>query len=226
MINSTDIFPMMAVNDTLGYYDTCLVVGNGPSLANVRNDVLDKFVTFGANRCYLKFEPTYYVLVDEFVCKANTKWIDEINALSSKKFILEAFADKIECSTPLCCIHRIGFSFDPLNYVYAYFSVITAMMQLAYYMGFSTVILIGVDHSFTTKGKPNETIVSTGDDPNHFNPAYFGKGFRWQLPDLDTSEIAYRLAKQVYGDAGRKVLDATVEGQLTVFPKVDYRSLF
>ena len=98
-------------------------------------------------------------------------------------------------------------------------------MQLAYYMGFKQVILIGVDHNFTTKGTPNTTVTSAGDDPNHFNPGYFGKGFRWQLPDLDTSEIAYQMAREAYHKDGREILDATVDGKLTVFPKVKLESL-
>ena len=99
-------------------------------------------------------------------------------------------------------------------------------LQLAFYMGFEKVILIGVDHNFVTKGEPNKTIVSEGDDPNHFHPGYFGKGFRWQLPDLDTSEKGYRMARTYYENAGRQVVDATVGGKLTIFPKVDYLSLF
>ena len=99
-------------------------------------------------------------------------------------------------------------------------------LQLAFHMGFERVILIGVDHSFVSKGEANKTITSQGDDPNHFAPNYFGKGFRWQLPDLDTSERAYRMAKKAYEADGRQVLDATVGGRLTVFPKVDYASLF
>jgi hypothetical protein len=93
-------------------------------------------------------------------------------------------------------------------------------------MGFQKVILIGVDHNFVTQGKPNATVTSQGDDPNHFAPGYFGKGFRWQLPDLDTSERSYAMARQAYESAGRQVVDATVGGKLTVFPKVDYDSLF
>ena len=96
-------------------------------------------------------------------------------------------------------------------------------MQLAYFMGFKQVILIGVDHNFSTKGTPNTTIVSSGDDPNHFNPGYFGKGFRWQLPDLDTSEIGYSMARAAYEKAGREILDATVDGKLQIFPKSKFR---
>lgn len=99
-------------------------------------------------------------------------------------------------------------------------------LQLAFHMGFDTVILIGVDHSFTTEGPANTTVISQGDDPNHFSVNYFGKGFRWQLPDLDTSEIGYTLARRAFEMDGRQVLDATVGGKLQVFEKIDYDSLF
>jgi hypothetical protein len=99
-------------------------------------------------------------------------------------------------------------------------------LQLAYHMGFSEVILIGVDHSFATKGTPHQLVTSTGDDPNHFDPSYFGKGFRWQLPDLQTSEIAYRMARDAYASDGRSVIDATVNGRLHVFPKAHFAELF
>jgi hypothetical protein len=93
-------------------------------------------------------------------------------------------------------------------------------------MGFETVILVGVDHNFVSQGRPNTTVISQGDDPDHFHSGYFGKGIRWQLPDLETSERAYRMARRVYENAGRRVLDATVGGKLTVFPKVNYDELF
>jgi hypothetical protein len=99
-------------------------------------------------------------------------------------------------------------------------------MQLAWFMGFATVILIGVDHDFATKGEPGKVVVSAGDDPNHFDPRYFGKGFRWELPNLPTSEQAYRIARDHFEAHGRRVLDATVGGKLEVFDKVAYESLF
>ena len=57
-------------------------------------------------------------------------------------------------------------------------------------------------------------------------PGYFGKGFRWQLPDLETSEIGYRMARDAFEKDQRQVLDATLGGKLTVFPKVNYDDLF
>jgi hypothetical protein len=119
-----------------------------------------------------------------------------------------------------------GFSREVSGRVWEGATVTNVALQIAFHMGFEQVILIGVDHNFTTKGPANKTVTSQGDDPNHFSPAYFGKGFRWQLPDLETSEIGYRLAKQAYETAGRKVVDATVGGKLSVFPKVEFNQLF
>jgi hypothetical protein len=64
-------------------------------------------------------------------------------------------------------------------------------------------------------------VTSSGADPNHFDPNYFGKGFRWQLPDLQTSELAYRLAREAFESDRRRIIDCTVDGKLDVFPKAD-----
>jgi hypothetical protein len=55
------------------------------------------------------------------------------------------------------------------------------------------------------------------DDANHFHPAYFGPGTTWNLPDLAASEVGYARAKEVYIQAGRRVVNATDESALTVF---------
>jgi hypothetical protein len=119
-----------------------------------------------------------------------------------------------------------NFARDVCGRVFEGSTVTYVALQLAYHMGFDEVILIGVDHNFATQGRANVTVVSEGADPNHFAPDYFGKGFRWQLPDLEASEQAYRMAKEAFEADGRRVLDATVGGKLTVFPKVEYADLF
>ena len=76
-----------------------------------------------------------------------------------------------------------------------------------------------MDHRFVTTGPAHQVVTSTGDDPNHFDPRYFGEGFRWQLPDLEGSEYSYGLARRVFERSGREFVDATVGGALEVFPK-------
>ena len=211
----------------------CFVIGNGPSLRQTDLALLRDEYTFGLNRVYLLFPElgfttTYLVSVNELVLE---QCAHEMCDLPLPRFVTwrarNWFKDDLHTiflDTDFTGLE--GFTFDMTGRVFEGFTVTFVALQLAFYMGFQETILIGVDHSFTTQGPPNTTVVSAGDDPNHFAPGYFGKGFRWQLPDLVGSERAYRLASKAYAQAGRQVLDATVGGKLTVFPKADYVSLF
>ena len=79
--------------------------------------------------------------------------------------------------------------------------------------------LIGVDHSFVQSGRPHETQYLQGVDVNHFDPGYFA-GQKWDLADLGSSEHHYKIARDEYKKDGREILDATVDGELNVFPHV------
>jgi len=210
----------------------CIIIGNGPSLNRMDLTFLGNEITFGMNRIYLMFEkwsfrPTYYVSVNPLVLEQSAQEILKINApkfLSHKG--IPFFPEPPDDVMFIRSIPKWVFSTDPRNGLCEGWTVTYFAMQLAYYMGFEEVVLIGVDHHFVTQGDPNQEVVSEGDDPNHFHPGYFGKGVRWHLPDLERSEKSYRMAKSVFEAAGRRILDATVDGRLTVFPKVDYRNFF
>ena len=213
--------------------ERCFIIGNGPSLKSTDLSLLRNEVTFGLNRIYLMFdeigfETTYHVAVNKLVVEQTA---DEISALSMPSFLSWHSREMLDFSpstTYLRSIHRGGprFFTDIENGMWEGATVTYVAMQIAFYMGFSKVILIGVDHSFQTKGKPHQTVVSPGDDPNHFSPKYFGEGFRWQLPDLETSELAYRIANHTFKSSGREIVDATIGGKLDVFDKVGYKALF
>ena len=222
--------------------ERCFIIGNGPSLKNTDLSLLQNEFTFGMNRIYLLFpdlgfSTTYYLSVNDLVieqCAQDILSLQVPRFLSwrSREFIKEALGDRnrLPANPPLTFLHTTytgpKFAHDARHRLWEGATVTYVAMQLAFHMGFKRVVLIGVDHSFTTKGKPNTTILSQGDDPDHFDGSYFCKGFRWQLPDLETSELAYRRAGENYAAANREIIDATVGGKLTVFPKVDYQSLF
>jgi hypothetical protein len=192
---------------------TCIIIGNGPSLKNVPNSFLESFPTFGANRVYLKFVPSFYVCVNQLVVEQN--WL-AITALDSLKFIREGsgIGDAYELHssrTPM-------FSFNPSAWIYEGHTVTFVSMQLAFFMGFTDAILVGVDHRFVFEGQPNEERIMEHDDPNHFDPSYF-KGMRWNNPDLERSEQAYRMAKEVYEANGRRIINMTEDSALTVFER-------
>ncbi len=214
--------------------ERCFIIGNGPSLKQTDLSKLKGEMTFGMNRIYLAFEqmgflPTYYVAINDLVIE---QCLREILALPMPKFLSwrsrRFFLNPPDERTIFLHTTYTGpkFATDVGGRLWEGATVTYVALQLAFYMGFQQVILIGVDHSFSTQGKPNTTVVSQGEDRDHFHSNYFGKGFRWQLPDLETSERAYRMAKEAFEMAGRQVLDATVGGKLQVFSKVDYNQLF
>jgi hypothetical protein len=222
----------------VGYKDRftgkrCFVIGNGPSLRKTDLSMLRNEIAFGLNRIYLIFQElgfatTFLVSVNDLVLEQCAKDLQDMNLTKfltwrSRRWFRKdsntIFVDSDFTGPESFCPDASGRLFEG-------FTVTFVALQLAFYMGFQQVILVGVDHNFTTQGPANSTVVSTGDDPNHFSGAYFGKGFRWQLPDLEGSERAYQYARAAYQKVGREILDATVGGKLQVFPKVDFLSLF
>lgn len=212
--------------------ERCFIIGNGPSLRNTDLSRLRDENTIGMNRIYLMFpelgfSTTYYLSINDLVIE---QCASDIQALEIPRFVSWRSHRWLKPEDDLYFLYTTytgpKFAKNVAGRLWEGATVTYTALQVAFFLGFEKVILIGVDHSFATQGKPNTTVVSEGDDPNHFSPSYFGKGFRWQLPDLETSEVAYRIARDDYEKSGRQVLDATVGGRLQVFPKVDYDSLF
>jgi hypothetical protein len=216
--------------------ERCFIIGNGPSLKVTDVSKLQNEFTFGMNRIYLAFEnwgfqTSFLVCINSLVIE---QVYQDFHRLSMPKFFswrsrkLLYPSGQPDEDTHFLFTTYTGPHFSPnaASRMWEGATVTFACLQLAFHMGFQEAILIGVDHSFAAKGLPNTTIESQGDDQSHFDTKYFGKDFRWQLPDLDTSERGYWLARQAFEQDGRKVIDATIGGKLQVFPKTDYESLF
>lgn len=204
--------------------ETCVILGNGPSLASTDVALLGGVATFGLNRGYLwwekrGYEPTYFVSVNELVIE---QFAEELKRIGCIRFMpwraRRHFAD-----TERCCyfaeLWTPAFHGSIRQGLWSGGTVTFAAMQIAYYMGFGKVVLVGVDHKFDAEGAPNEVRVAEGPDTNHFDTGYFGRGVRWNLPDLPTSEQAYRMARAAFEADGRKIVNATRGGALEVFPR-------
>ncbi len=209
----------------------CFIIGNGPSLKGMDLSPLAREYTFGLNRIYILFpemgfHTSYLVCINNLVLQ---QCAAEIQDLDCVKFINWTERDLYNTNESLYFIRMAGtekFHTNISRGIWQGGTVTFAAMQIAYYMGFSEVVLIGVDHNFVTKGDPGKVVTSDGDDPNHFHPDYFGKDFKWQLPNLEESEVAYNFARMQYEKSGRRIVDATVGGKLQIFTKVDYLGLF
>lgn len=211
--------------------ERCFLLGNGPSLNRTDLGRLRDEVTFGLNRIYLKFdeigyETSYLMCINRHVLR---QFADDLRALGTTRFLASACGDRFTPGEQLLLlptVHAVGFARRPVRRgVHEGGTVTFAALQLAYFMGFSEVVLVGVDHRFQTSGPANRLVRATEEDPDHFAPDYFGAGVEWQLPDLEASERSYRIARRAFEDDGRRIVDATVGGALEVFPKADFERI-
>ena len=207
--------------------ERCFILGNGPSLNKTDLSVLANEYTFGLNRIYLNSAVMGFHTT--FLCVTNinviTQFHGDIDNVPSIKFLNNSGRDLIANRWNTFFMEHKGiheFNTDLSNGFWCEGSTVTyCAMQVAYYLGFSRVILVGVDHGFVNSGTPHKLVTAEGPDENHFHPDYFGKGTKWQYPDLAGSEVSYRVAKSAYESDGRKIFDATVGGKLQIFEKVD-----
>lgn len=222
---------------------TVVVIGNGPSLNQTDLSLLEGTPTFGVNSIFLADqrlpEPlTFFVVEDTAVFDDNEHLIKRYQA--QHRFFPSLYRNRFSASeigdnthffrmnmgfygrgTGTVCHPR--FSFDAGQRLFCGQSVTIINLQLAHWMGFSRVVLIGMDFSYVIPAdaeRDGNSILSRSDDPNHFHPDYFGAGKTWKDPKLDRVLANYRLAHDVYRTSGREIINATVGGRLEEFPRL------
>lgn len=222
-----------------------VLIGNGPSLNALDLSLLRGTHTIGVNGIFyaddrLPGQLSYYVVEDTMVVRDNLERIKTYEA--GHRFFPSIYREMIgeredtsyfmmnrgfyARKAPGFCVPR--FSTDASQRIYAGQSVTIMNLQLAYYMGFTEVILIGMDFSYTVPDSSQiegNHITSMGDDPNHFHPDYFGKGKIWKDPKLERVLANYALAKQIFEADGRRIVNATPGGNLHLFDRASFEGL-
>lgn len=254
----------------------CFIMGNGPSLNLMDLSLFEDEIVFGLNACYLlfpriKWHPTYWTCVDTRVLPDQAdKFIAMHKECPNLKMFIpdvlpELTQDGIKTTVTTDVIpegpnryyfHRDGirqpfpsgtFSTDISRRVVAGKTVAIAALQIAFYMGFNPIYLIGCDTDYVIPesvrqygpdvlASPPDSKINVrtqyyleglaDDDPNHFDPSYFGKGRKYHVPNVEKMIWHYEQAKAVLDPLGVEVINATVGGKLEVFPRVDYKTLF
>jgi hypothetical protein len=208
------------------------LIANGPSIKDMDLSILKNEYTMCMNRFYIYFDkigftPNFLVCVEDTVLDQFTNDFNELKI--EHKFINWRQFKKIPNSNYL----KESYTFNPffqtdLTKPTHFGGTVTfACLQLAYYLGFKEVIIIGMDHNFKETGRAATVEVRTYEkDESHFDPNYFPKGMKWVLPDLDKSEVGYNIANDFYNDKNRKIYDATVNGKCDIFEKKQFESFF
>lgn len=216
----------------------CFIVANGPSLCAADLDVLQKNgeITFGMNRIYKIFpetswRPTYYVCEDELIIQECQQ---EISAIpSKKKFIPIELNWYHGISIPDANYFHLnyteefryphGFSPNFAHQIDCRGTVTCTCMQIAAYMGFSEIYLLGVDHNYQRTIDINGNIVEDLTAKDYFCEGYDADIKDIVVHDMGNNTRAYIDAKKYCDTTGRTTIyNATRGGKLEVFPRVDF----
>ncbi|MBS4205800.1 6-hydroxymethylpterin diphosphokinase MptE-like protein [Lederbergia citrea] len=203
--------------------ERCFIVATGPSLSIEDLEKLDNEVTFSMNSICLAFDetdwrPTYYGIQDISVFNKLEKYIEKLDVECT--FIGDVILNHKYISDnhfifPLNLLnhnmnhqkYNTKFSDDAFAVVYDGYSITYSLIQIAVYMGFKEIYLLGADcnyssnmnHHFKEYGLVDPTFLSAG----------------------EKMISAYKEAKKYAERNHIKIYNATRGGMLEVFRRVD-----
>ncbi len=225
----------------------CFIIGNGPSLRASDLDKLKNEYTFACNRIDLIFSetnwrPNFYCISDPSyfdIAKERCSHFDEIHTFLASDYLRESARYSTNVTFyPFNRMYRKipEFSMDVSQIVYEGGTVTYVEIQLAVYMGFSEIYLLGVDNTINTK-KLADGRIGVDHTGQHFysgndnreienaENAWFDLSNRERCGLYDWNDT-YATAKWHTEQIGVKIFNATRGGALEVFPRVDFDKCF
>jgi len=212
-----------------GIYKTkkrCFIAATGPSLRldDLHTLAVNNIFCFGVNSI-LKIKEEWvadvYVATDSVFISRNMDYIEKYNCNlkfigdACKEYWMKEHNDSYKIHVTVAG-DEIDFSEEIEQKIYSGYrgggTVTYACLQLAVYMGFTEIYLLGVDCNYVM-GSPNNHFIAdeTEDNKNHRE---------------DSMIKAYEYAKKYADSHGIKIYNATRGGMLEVFERVDFDSLF
>lgn len=221
----------------------CFILGNGPSLTpedlyKIRNEV-----TFASNAIYRIFDktnwrPTYYAIFDE-AAGNNQELVDKINRFSENNdkntFRMKFFREQgywayKQFNEPKCMIRtwhsrkyldNPKFSEDLTKGLYTIATVTYANMQIARWMGFDKIYLLGMDNRYAFSQLRDGTIVRNEGVKSYFGEDISAGPIPKSAPATWEMDAAYEYAEKYSRTHGFRIFNATRGGYLEKFERVN-----
>ena len=220
------------------------ILGNGPSLKNINLDLLKDKTTIAMNRIDLIFNksdwrPTYYLFFSTNI--RNKIWGDDwkksvlssLNENSITSFVYNKFKgdvlSQIHNKSKIYWVKKVtetkpsqagvvdqkSFSTDISKRIDKSGTSMNIALQLAYFMDFSEIIIIGADLGWTKDH-------GSKSDPNHFD-----KSYRANIPNPKKANLQMRNIHKLslkYFNKNKphvKIYNGSSESYLDVYPFID-----
>ena len=197
----------------------CFILGNGPSVNRTNLELIKDEIVFTTNQLF-DTSFTYYVtdnrwvILDNFgdICKIKKPVFLGSSASKVYKQMLKlnyhGFYNPVFFKTKAGPKHWMWEGAEmPINLergVSDGATVITGCLQIAYYMGFKKVYLLGCDCDFSKKGHFYDEEPESYKNESDEVPLWFE---------------SYKMCKRAYEADGREIINATVGGKLEVFKR-------
>ncbi len=201
---------------------SCFIVATGPSLRAEDLELIrqNRFLSFSVNTIYKIFDqtiwrPDFYV-ADDY--RAIEKYREVTEKVALEAVFIGDTKEYSEIEDIYKCIywHHIQhecytdrlpkFSEDYAQKCYLGYTVVYSCIQLAVYMGFKEIYLLGTDCNYVMGSKNNYFWPSDEKDVFHH--------------ELDKIFLGYRSAKKYADSHGIKIWNATRGGNLEIFERI------
>lgn len=223
------------------YGERCFIIGNGPSLKIEDLEKIQDEYSFASNAILSLFDktiwrPTFYTCIDTEALKFFSEDVFSFdiryiflsyackNHLSNKATLdnLYFVYPKVPFKVNMAESVNPFVSEDISKYVSEGKTITFINIQLAIYMGFKEIYLIGVDHKYGKIIHRNGKIENNNEQDYAKDIKDYGMGI--QL--IESTTEAYMVANEYCEKNGIKIRNATRGGKLEVFERVDFDSLF
>lgn len=221
----------------------CFIIGNGPSLTIEDLDKLKGEFTFATNRIYTLYDktawrPTFFAVQDDLVLKDTLPYLrdtiqqTQLSFISVNNYPLSNEAVKglnnlrwipLQYCPPHH--HRYRFSDDISQKVFEGLTITYSCMQIAAYMGFSEIYLLGTDHNYPIELDADGNIVKQDETVESYFAAAKVPMSAVNLPKVAEMTRAFISAEKHSRANNYRIFNATRGGKLEVFERVSFDEL-
>jgi len=194
--------------------ETCLIIGNGPGLGDIPIWFLESYPSLGSNLIYRleNFKPTYYAAIDRrvklFYDEEAPEYYRDIPTFVPEPKLGKWKGDNVhhfrQSSRYLFPNPKAGRLF-PRSFLteegITYSTVTHLLLQLAYFMGFTTMLCVGLDNT---------------DDGKHFY------GPDKARPNTLNWDKGYAILRE--GFIPRKIINISTRTKVKSLPRDDWRN--
>ncbi len=208
----------------------CFIIGNGPSLKSEDLDMLVNEDCFALNFIFkifdkTKWRPTYYLAQDVYGVP-----VELIKEADLNNVVLGAYyCRKKGLSDTYCYYNRfapfskkIRFSGNAQKEVFDSNTVTYSALQLAVYLGYQEIYLLGMDTDFSVVIDTDGNLIYKGEKTNHF---YEDSSQKNLIYNEALILKGYMAAREYCDKHNIKIFNATRGGKLEVFERIDFDTL-